>query len=64
MIVSRKGDYSRVACEAQAISDAARVCYWTNDKQPTVTAMMEGDIVEGFTKIAALLGYKLEKIDE
>ena len=64
MIVSRIGDYIRIALHAQNIADSANVAYWTRDKQQAVTTMKEDDIVSDFKRIAALLGYRIERIEE
>ena len=64
MIVSSNGDYTRIAIHAQHIADAANVAYWTKDRQPQVTKMKEDDIVADFQKLAWLMGYRLERIEE
>lgn len=64
MIVNKRIDYTKVAYEADRISSSGHVAYWNTDKQPTVAIMMEDTIVESFQKIAELIGYRVEKIEQ
>lgn len=64
MIVTRKSDLLRIASDADNISRCAHLVYWTTDKQPTIAIMMEDNITESFQRIAELLGYRVEKIEQ
>jgi hypothetical protein len=63
MIVSRTGNYTRIAICAQNIADNANVAFWTRDVQNAVTKMKEDDIIEDFKAMAKLLGYRIERIE-
>jgi len=64
MIVNTRLDFTRISFEADRISSAGHVAYWTMHSQPTVAGMMESNIIECFEKMAELLGYRVEKIEQ
>lgn len=63
MIVKEKLDFSRISDCAGYLSKAAYVAYWT-DGNSVRLAHHEGVIIAEFNKLAATLGYRVEKIEQ
>lgn len=64
MIVEDKIDFVRLCSLGGDISNAANTAYWTAERDDSCSAYQGRIIIEQFEKIAALLGYRVEKIEQ
>lgn len=64
MIVKEKITFVSISTCGTDISNAANTAYWTADVADGVCAYQGGIIIEQFEKLAGLLGYRVEKIDD
>lgn len=63
MIVNEKIHFASISDCANYLSKAAHDAYWT-DRDSIRLAHHEGTIITEFQKIAVLLGYRVEKIEQ
>lgn len=68
MIVNDRIDFCSVSLRGNQISNAAHAAYWTasmdGERGNSSLEFHERDIMEAFNKLAASLGYRVEKIEQ
>lgn len=74
MIVAKDTDFIGIACAATKITEAAHTAYWLNHVKESLDLgegneapgylNQEGDVLSGIREIAALLGFRLERINQ
>ena len=68
MIVNERTDFCTVSLRAGQMSNAAHAAYWTacmdGERGNSSLEFHERDIIETFQKLADVLGYRVEKIDD
>lgn len=64
MIVNEKITFVSISTCGADISNAANTAYWTADVADDVSAYQGRIIIEQFERMAGLLGYRVEKIEQ
>lgn len=68
MIVNERTDFCTVSLRAGQISNAAHAAYWTacmdGERGNSSLEFHERGIIETFHKLADVLGFRVEKIDD
>lgn len=62
MIVKDRLDFVSITCHASDMSASAHTAYWTANTDEGLCAYHGKSVIQSFEKIAALLGYRVEKI--
>ena len=66
MIVKQEVDYSGLTYQGNKLANSANAAYWLYCQTTEVFGAKHQDahILEAFTEIAALLGFRVEKIEQ
>lgn len=66
MIVKRAEDYVGLTGQGNKLANAGHAAYWLGCQTSDVfgASTQDRNIIEAFTEIAALLGYRVEKIGQ
>ena len=66
MIVKRDEDYVGLTYQGNKIANSGHAAYWLRCQTTEVfgAGSQDAQIIEAFTEMAALLGYRVEKIEQ